>query len=177
VLWLLERERQASANLRQEARSRGVDPSRLVFARWAELPAHLARYKLVDLCLDTFPYTSHTTASDALWAGCPLVTAVGETFASRVAGSLLKAAGVPELATHSLAEAEDLAVRLANDPAGLASLKNRLAAERERCALFDTPRFVRHLEQAFAAMWSIREAGDPPRDIRVGGTPQANQPD
>jgi predicted O-linked N-acetylglucosamine transferase (SPINDLY family) len=153
VLWLLETNRWAVENLRNTAAEHGVAPDRLLFAPPRPLAEHLARYRLADLALDTFPYTSHTTASDALWAGCPLVTCAGATFASRVAGSLLHAAGLPELVTHSMADCERLVLELASTPAKLAELRSRLAAGRDSCALFDTPRFVRNLEQAFDRVW------------------------
>ena len=99
-------------------------------------------------------YNAHTTASDALWAGCPLVTCAGETFASRVAGSLLHAAGVPELVTQSFSEMERFAIDLASTPAKLTEIRSRLAANRDSCALFDSPRFVRGLEAAYDSLWS-----------------------
>ncbi len=154
VLWLLETNPWAVENLRHAATSAGVAAERLIFAPRRPLSEHLARYRLADIALDTFPYTSHTTASDALWAGCPLVTCAGKTFASRVAGSILHAAGLPELVTDSIAEAERLAIALANAPADLAALRARLAANRDSCALFDSPRFVRNLEDAFDGLWA-----------------------
>jgi predicted O-linked N-acetylglucosamine transferase (SPINDLY family) len=153
-LWLLETNAWAVRNLRNVAAAQGIAGDRLVFAPVRPLDQHLARYCVADLALDTFPYTSHTTGSDALWAGCPLVTCAGETFASRVAGSLLRAAGVPELATRSLNEMECLAIELAQTPARLADIRSRLAANRDSCALFDSPRFVRALEGAYDSLWS-----------------------
>jgi predicted O-linked N-acetylglucosamine transferase (SPINDLY family) len=156
VLWLLETNTWAVANLRQAASDGGIAPERLIFAPRRPLAEHLARYRLADLALDTFPYTSHTTASDALWAGCPLVTCAGTTFASRVAGSILCAAGLPELVTHTLADGERLAIELAHAPLRLAELRQRLVAGRDSCALFDSPRFVRNLERAYETLWEGR---------------------
>lgn len=159
VLWLLETNVWAVQNLRNTAAAQGVAAERLVFAPRRPLAEHLARYRIADFALDTFPYTSHTTASDALWSGCPLLTFAGETFASRVAASILHAAGLPELVTGSLADCEALAIELANSPAQLAALHARLAANRDSCALFDSPRFVRNLEQAYDRLWAERVAG------------------
>lgn len=156
VLWLLETHPRAVENLRDEARARGVAAERLIFAPRRPLPAHLARYRLADLALDTFPYTSHTTASDALWAGCPLITYAGATFASRVAGSILRAAGMPDLISATADACEKQAIELANSPARRAELRARLAANRDSCALFDSPRFVRSLEAAYDRLWMER---------------------
>lgn len=153
VLWLLETTAFAAANLRQAAAAAGVAPERLVFAPRKPMSEHLARYRVADLALDTFPYTSHTTASDALWAGCPLVTCAGETFASRVAGSILISADLRDLVTGSFEECERLAVALASEPDRLAELRRRLTANRDTCALFDTPRFVSNLEGAYEQMF------------------------
>src|SRR5262249_23550831 len=116
VLWLLDDNAAATNNLKREAAARGVDPPRLVFARRCPLPEHLARHRLADLFLDTLPYNAHTTASDALWMGLPIVTCKGNTFAGRVAASVLDAAGLPELVTESLEGYEALALRFARDP-------------------------------------------------------------
>ena len=156
VLWLLETSATASANLRREAEARrkgGAD--RLVFAPTLANPEHLARFAVADLFLDTLPYNAHTLASDSLWGGCPVLTCAGETFASRVAGSLLHAAGLPELATSTLAEYEALALRLAESPEELAALRARLAGDRRELPLYDTPRFTRDLEAAFE--WMLRQ--------------------
>lgn len=167
VLWLLDSHPEASANLRREAANRGVAADRLAFAPRRPPAEHLARYRLADLFLDTTPVGAHTTASDALWAGLPVLTAPGEGFASRVGASLLRAAGLPELAVRSLADYEAMALRLAHDPDGLARLKARLAAERGRAPLFDTDRLARALESAYATMWDIHAAGKPPRAFAV----------
>ncbi|HTI85625.1 MAG TPA: tetratricopeptide repeat protein, partial [Alphaproteobacteria bacterium] len=137
VLWLLEGNDAVAGNLRREAAARGIDPARMVFAPRVPPIDHLARHRLADLFLDTLPYNAHTTASDALWMGLPVLTATGATFAGRVATSLLAAAGLPELAMPSLDAYEDEAVRLARDPAALGAIKMRLAANRTRCPLFD----------------------------------------
>ncbi len=167
VLWLLEANPQATDNLRRAAMDRGIDAARLVFAPRLPLAQHLGRLAAADLFLDTFPCNAHTSASDALWAGLPLLTCAGETFASRVAESLLRAAGLPELVTRSLPEYEALALRLARERSELGALRERLARNRETCALFDTPRFVRGLEAAYEQMWRRYEAGEPPRAIEI----------
>jgi protein O-GlcNAc transferase len=156
VLWLSRgQNEEVPANLREQARARGVAPERLVFAaRVPGLPEHLARYCVADLALDTYPYTSHTTATDALWAGCPLLTRVGETFASRVAGSLLHAAGLAEMVTFTVEEYCGRAIRLGQTPAELRAIKTKLAGNRDTCALFDTSRFIRNLEAAYQQIWA-----------------------
>ncbi|MBF0358332.1 MAG: tetratricopeptide repeat protein [Magnetococcales bacterium] len=152
-LWLLESNRWAVANLRKEAESRQVDGSRIIFAAKLPMPDHLARYRLVDLALDTYPYTSHTTASDALWAGCPLVTYAGESFASRVAGSILSSAGLSELITSSLEEYRALIFELAENPERLKSIRNNLQKSLSTSPLFDSPRFTKNLEAAYESIW------------------------
>ena len=154
VLWLLETHRLASDNLRRSATLHGVAPERLIFAGRKPMPEHLGRYRLADLALDTFPYTSHTTGSDALWVGCPLVTCAGSTFASRVAGSLLINAGLSELITCDLGEYERKILELANNRDELRELRGRLQGYRDSCALFDTPRFVQNLEIAYDRMFA-----------------------
>ena len=144
VLWLLHDNPAAVRNLRAEAAVRRIDPGRLVFATRLPLPEHLARHRVADLFLDTWPCNAHTTASDALWAGLPLLTRPGRSFASRVATSLLHAIGLPELITHTEGDYEELAVALAHDPRRLAALKHKLADNRLTQPLFDCPRFTRH---------------------------------
>jgi predicted O-linked N-acetylglucosamine transferase (SPINDLY family) len=147
VLWLMSRSALSQANLRRAAEGHGIDPARLVFAtRVPRVEDHLARYRLADLFLDTTPYNAHTTAADALMAGLPVVTCMGNAFPARVAGSLLHAIGLPELITHSLADYESLIVDLVSDRPRLAALKTRLAANRATHPLFDTDRFCRDLE-------------------------------
>jgi predicted O-linked N-acetylglucosamine transferase (SPINDLY family) len=160
VLWLLEANPAVRNNLAREAVMRGVLPDRLVWAPRLPPAHHLARHRLADLFLDTRPYNAHTTASDALWAGLPVLTCPGVTFASRVAASLLHAAGLPELVTASLADYEALALRLASDPAALTALRAKLAANRLTTPLFDSARFTRHLEAAYRRMWEMRRAGE-----------------
>lgn len=168
VLWLLEPSAAAVAALRQEAAARGVDPSRLIFAPKCPSHEHLARLSHADLALDCFPYGSHTTASDVLWAGVPIVGLMGETFASRVSASILTAAGLPELITASLADYHALALRLARDAAALGALKAKIADGRKSSALFNTAQFTRDLEQALVAMSERSRAGRPPDHIAVG---------
>lgn len=167
VLWLLEGNALAPDNLRREAATRGVDPARLVFAPRLPAAEHLARHRLADLFLDTLPVNAHTTASDALWAGVPVVTCTGEAFAGRVAASLLRAAGLADLVTDSLAAYEAVALDLARDPVRLAGVRERLAAGRTTCALFDTARSCRHLEAAYATMWERHLRGEPPAAFAV----------
>jgi protein O-GlcNAc transferase len=167
VLWLLRDTAGVEGNLRREAAARGVDPDRLIFAERCALDVHLARHRLADLFLDTLPYNAHTTASDALWAGLPLVTCQGEAFAGRVAASLLAAVGLPELVTQNLADYEALALRLARDPAMLRSVRDKLAANRSTHPLFDSARFCRHLEAAYLRMWETWQRGEPPQPFRV----------
>jgi len=167
VLWLRENNRWVAANLRREAESRGVAADRLVFASKWPLPEHLSRYRLADLYLDTFPYNAHSMAGDVLWAGCLLLTMSGHTFASRVAGSLLRTVGLPELVTESLEQYEELALRLAQNHQELSELRSRLAANRDTCSLFDCQRFARHLEQAYLHMWDVHISRQSPRPFRV----------
>jgi protein O-GlcNAc transferase len=152
---------EAQANLRSEAKARGIDPGRLHFVQsWAN-EHHLARLRLMDLFLDTLPYNAHTTGSDALWAGLPVLTCVGTTFPGRVGASLLRAVGLPELVTHSLAEYEALALRLANQPALLRSLRAKLQAALPHSRLYDTTRYTRHLETAYTQMVQRAREGLP----------------
>jgi protein O-GlcNAc transferase len=167
VLWLLAENQTATANLKKEAQSRGIDPARLVFADRMQLPDHLARHSLADLFLDTLPYTAHTTASDALWAGLPVLTQKGSTFAGRVAASLLKAIDLPELIAHSPEEYETLAIELARNQEKLQSTREKLARNRLTTPLFDTPLYTKHLEAAYQAMYHRYQAGLPPDHIRV----------
>ena len=128
---------------------------------------HLARLGLADLFLDTLPYNAHTTAMDALWAGLPVLTAIGESFAGRVAASLLHAAELPELVCESLVSYEAAALALARNPGQLATIREKLAANRARCSLFDTERFTRGLERAYGAMWQRTQRGLPPESFDV----------
>lgn len=167
VLWLLEGNATVSANLRREAEKRGVSSERLIFAPRTPIEDHLARQRQADLFLDTLPYNAHTTASDALWVGLPVLTCLGPTFAGRVAGSLLKAAGHSELVTTSLEDYERLALRLARDPDFLASIKKELIIGRDTCRLFNTERFARHIESAYTKMWERHQRGELPQSFAV----------
>ncbi len=154
VLWVAQANEHAVANLRREAEARGVSGGRLTFApRGASFAAYLARYQIADLFLDTFPYTAHATAADSLWAGCPVLTLAGETFASRVAGSLLRAFQLPELITTSVGEYRETAFRLARNRDALRSLRGRVEAGRDTSGLFDARRATRSIEEAYVRMW------------------------
>jgi predicted O-linked N-acetylglucosamine transferase (SPINDLY family) len=160
VLWLLAA-REAEGNLRNEARSRGVDGRRLVFAPEATQASHLRRLQVADLALDTTPYGAHTTASDALWVGTPVITRPGATFPSRVAGSLLHAVGLPEMIVEDEEDYFDLAFALATQPARLAALRHKLEVGRASAPLFDVMAYTRALEGLFCAMWNRHRAGLP----------------
>jgi predicted O-linked N-acetylglucosamine transferase (SPINDLY family) len=168
VLWLSGANPGAVENLRREAYHRGVSPERLIFALkvWG-MEDHLARLRLADLFLDTLYYNAFTTASDALWAGVPVVTCPGATYASRGAGSLLNGVGLPELITASLAEYEALALALVRNTPRFSAIKQRLARNREKHPLFDTPRFARHLEAAYITMWERYQRGSTPESFSV----------
>lgn len=167
VLWLLADNASALENLRQAAASFGIDAQRLVFASRVPTAEHLARQRVADLFLDTVPYNAHTTASDALWAGVPVLTAAGSAFAGRVAGSLLHAIGLSELVTTTLEQYETLALRLARDPVLLGHFRTRLQQNRDIFPLFDTDRFRRHIESAFLAMWDRQERALAPAPFEV----------
>jgi predicted O-linked N-acetylglucosamine transferase (SPINDLY family) len=167
VLWLLEDNAKAASNLRKEAAARGVDAERLIFAKRLPLAEHLARHRLADVFLDTLPFNAHTTASDALWAGLPVLTCIGESFAGRVAASLLKAIHLPELITNTPQAYEAFAVQLATHPNKLFEIKKKLANNRLTTPLFDTKRFTKHIEAAYTAMYERCLAGLPPADIYV----------
>lgn len=171
VLWLLEGREGGADNLRREAAARGVDPARLVFAGIVPLEQHLARVALADLFLDTFPYTAHTTASDALRMGVPVVTRRGRSFASRVAASLLTLMDASDLVTETPAAFEAKAVALARDPAALAEVRARIAAARTGSPLYDLDRFTGHIERAFEAMTARFRAGLPPAPFAVDRLP------
>jgi predicted O-linked N-acetylglucosamine transferase (SPINDLY family) len=162
VLFLLAGHPVAESNLRKEAVKRGIEPDRLVFGKALPGPLYLARYRAADLFLDTLPYNAGTTASDALWAGLPVLTCVGEAFSSRMAASLLTALGLPELITVTQPDYEDRAVELARNPDGVRDLKARLAQNRLTTALFDTPQFKRHLEAAYTRIYRRHQADLPP---------------
>jgi len=168
VLWLSRASELVAANLRRAAEIRGVDPGRLVFAvRLEANEDHLARHRLADLYLDTLPYNAHSTAGDALWAGLPLVTCSGNSFASRAAGSQLCALGVPELVTNSLAEYQALASRLAGEPGLLRAIGAKIEQNRLRSPLFDMERYCRHIEAAYTTMRNLHRRGESPRSFSV----------
>ena len=146
---------------------RGVEAERIVFAQKVELSLHLARHRLADLFLDTLPYNAHTTASDALWVGLPVLTRMGESFASRVAGSLLNAIGLPELITDTPEAYEALAIDLATHPDKLNAIRAKLQANRLTTPLFDTERYTRQLESAYQAMWDRYQADLPPDHLVI----------
>jgi protein O-GlcNAc transferase len=171
ALWLLCHESVVRDNLRREAASRSIDPRRLVFAERLPYAEHLARLRLADLFLDTLPFNAGTTASDALWAGVPVLTLSGDAFAARMAGSLLRAAGTPELIACSDEEYESKAIELARSPQTLRQLRGRLAQNRGTMPLFDTARFTAHLEAAYEEMWMRMERGDEPHDFSVRQAP------
>ena len=167
VLWLFQDNPTAVMNLRKEATLRGLDPARLVFAKRMDLPEHLARHKAADLFLDTRPYNAHTTASDALWAGLPVLTCMGESFASRVAASLLNAIGLPELVTETQADYEALAIALATNPGKLQEIKEKLGRNRLTTPLFDTALFTKHIEVAYSMMYERYQDDLAPDQIEV----------
>jgi protein O-GlcNAc transferase len=171
VLWIFAPHPAAERNIRYEAAARGADPQRIVLAPPAPYPDHLARYRRADLFLDTLPFNAGTTASDALWCGLPVVTCSGEAFSSRMAGSLLHAAGLPELIATSLEGYEALALKLSREPGALATVKAKLASD--NIPLFDTARFTRHIEAAFGSMWNRYRRGERPESFAVDAIDRA----
>jgi predicted O-linked N-acetylglucosamine transferase (SPINDLY family) len=152
ILWLFEDNEKAASNLRLEATKRGVDSSRIYFAKRAPLPEHLARQKVADLFLDTWPCNAHTTTSDALWTGLPVLTFPGEAFASRVAASLLSAAGLPEMIVDSQSKYEALAINLAKNTEQLKNLKKKLLLSLNTAKLFNTTQFTRKIEDIYISL-------------------------
>jgi len=167
VLWLIEDNQSSATNLRKEAATRGVNPERLVFARRIPLQDHLARHRLANLFLDTLPCNAHTTASDALWAGLPVLTQIGETFAGRVGTSLLTAIGLPELIATTPNIYERMAIDLAMHPEKLMVINHKLAENRLTTPLFNTELFTKHIEAAYAAMYERDQMGLPPDHIVI----------
>ena len=159
VLWLLDENPTAIRNLRNATRAKGIDDRRLCFAHHMDLPDHLARHRLADLFLDTLPYNAHTTCSDALWSGLPVVTQIGSAFAGRVAASLLKAVDLSELIVTCREDYENLAIDLARDPARMSDIKQRLTVHMKELRLFDTPRYVKNLESAYIKMIDNYQSG------------------
>ena len=167
VLWLLKSNSWAEESLRQAAITRGITQDRLVFARKTSQPEHLARQRLADLFLDTFNYNAHTTASDALWMGLPVITKMGRGFAARVAGSLLTAMEMPELITKTEQAYEQLALDLAQNPTRLAELRQKIIAKQTTAPLFDTELYTRHLEAGYQQAYGRYLQGKDPADIIV----------
>jgi predicted O-linked N-acetylglucosamine transferase (SPINDLY family) len=167
VLWLVGDNRWAEANLKAQARERGVEPARLIFAPRVDYPTHLARQHVADLFLDTGPYNGGATTNDALWCGLPVLTCSGRNFPSRMGGSLLLAIGLPELVTHTLADYEARALELARQPDRMKAVRNTLAVNRSQAPLFDTDRFRRHLEAAYGEMWRITRDGETPSSFSI----------
>lgn len=168
VLWVYKGAAVAEANLKEEAHKRGVDPARLIFAEHAPQSEHLARLGCADLFLDTLPCNAHTTASDALWGGLPVLTVSGETFAGRVAGSILQAANLPELIAPDVDAYEEMAVAFAQSPDSLKMIKDKLVATRDVMPLFDTARFARYIEDAYRQAYARYQAGLELQNINVG---------
>nr|HPR44293.1 hypothetical protein [Ottowia sp.] len=167
VLWLVADSPETDANLRRQAEARGVAGERLVFARRAPYVKYLAQYRQADLFLDTLPFNAGTTASDALWAGLPVLTQLGHSFAGRMAASLLDAVGLPELITRDAAAYEQMALKLATTPELLRELRERLERHRATSPLFNTARFTRHLERAYEMIWARHAQGLSPAEIDV----------
>jgi predicted O-linked N-acetylglucosamine transferase (SPINDLY family) len=167
VLWLFREREGAEANLCREAAARGIDPARLIFAKRVPLEDHLARHRLADLFLDTLPYNAHTTAADALWMGLPVVTCLGESFAGRVAASLLRAVGMPDLVTSNLGGYEDLILRIAREPSMLQELRDRLQRNKASWPLFDSDLYRRNIESAYVRMWEAWQRGEAPASFTV----------
>jgi predicted O-linked N-acetylglucosamine transferase (SPINDLY family) len=165
VLWLFQDNPWAVENLKREAQNHGVDANRLIFAEKIPLSEHLARHRQADLFLDTFPYNAHTTSSDALWVGLPVLTQMGQSFASRVAASLLNAIGLPELITATPESYEALAIELAKHPEKLAAIKDKLAKNKLTTPLFDTPQFTQDLERAYIQMYERYQADLAPDNL------------
>jgi predicted O-linked N-acetylglucosamine transferase (SPINDLY family) len=171
VLWLSQANPTAIRNLKREAGAQGISGERILFAPFVRAPdEHLARLRLADLFLDTLPYNAHATTCDALWAGVPVVTLTGSSFAGRVGTSLLSALGLPELIADTPAAYESTVLNLAQSPHLLTRIKGRLARNRETHPLFDTARYTRNLEAAYSAMWLRHQNGDPPASFVVDAT-------
>jgi protein O-GlcNAc transferase len=169
VLWLSRNNDSVVSNLRRAARDAGIDPDRLIFAEVRpDIADHLARHRLADLFLDTLPYNAQTTAMDALWAGLPVLTCAGRSFAGRTAVSILYSMDLPELVTAETAAYERLAIELARDPRRLSRLRAKVEANRTTTPLFDTGRLCRELEFAYATMVDIYLRGESPRSFGAG---------
>jgi protein O-GlcNAc transferase len=153
VLWLLENNNAFVANIKREAENCGIESRRIIFAPFVSSERNLSRLALADLFLDGLPYNAHTTASDALWAGLPVITCRGKTFAGRVAASLLNSAGLPELVTETVLQYQELAVHLATNAEAYDRIKGSWKRDRLKSRLFDTETFARHMEEAYSFMW------------------------
>jgi predicted O-linked N-acetylglucosamine transferase (SPINDLY family) len=167
VLWLRKSNQISSINMKNEAQKRKVDPSRIVFADKLPMDEHLTRHRLADLFVDTFAFNAHTTATEALWAGLPVVTKMGQGFSARVAGSLLNAVGLPELVTETEKDYEALILELATNPAKLAKIKEKLATNRLTQPLFNTELYTKHLENGYLQAYESYFQGKLPQTIIV----------
>jgi len=167
VLWLIKDSEKGALNLKKEAKKRGISPDRIIFANRMSVSDHLARHKLADLFLDTFPYSAHTTCSDALWSGLPIVTLMGNSFASRVGGSLLKAIGLKDLITKNITTYENLILKLANDPKKLKNIRKKLNQNRFKMPLFDTKTYTKKLESSYTKIYKRYHEGKLPKNIIV----------
>ena len=167
VLWLLSDNTQAINNLKSEAKNRNINPERIIFAKRVNISENLNRYKLADLFLDTFPCSAHTTANDVLWAGTPLLTLIGESFASRVSASLLSSMNMKELITYSEKEYEDLAVKLSNDNKKILEIKQRLAIEKDNTKLFNSQLYTKNIELAYLEIWNNFRKGLEPKNVCI----------
>ncbi len=167
VLWLLASNNVSKENLQREASKRGVDYTRVIFAEKLPLAEHLSRHRCADLFLDTLIYNAHTTASDALWSGLPVLTCIGKSFASRVSASLLNAIGLIELITQTRDEYEALAIELATNPRKYQAIKDKLEINRLTSPLFDTPQFTKHIETAYSKIYARYQVDLPPDHICI----------
>jgi protein O-GlcNAc transferase len=175
VLWLREDKAAASANLKNEAEARGVSEERLVFAqRMPSIAEHLARHRAADLFLDTLPFNAATTADDALWAGLPVLTQIGEALPGRTGASLLRALGLPEMIVETEEEYEKIAIELASEPAKLEAVKAKLVRNRLMMPLYNTALFTHHIERAYQAIYRRWLAGLAPEDISVARAAMAD---
>jgi predicted O-linked N-acetylglucosamine transferase (SPINDLY family) len=167
VLWLLSDNTQVINNLKSEAKNRNINPERLIFAKRVNISENLNRYKLADLFLDTFPCSAHTTANDVLWAGTPLLTLAGESFASRVSASLLSSMNIKELITYSEKEYEDLAVKLSNDNKKIIEIKQRLTIAKGNTTLFNSETYTKNIELAYLEIWNNFRKGLKPKNVYI----------
>tara|TARA_B100000700_G_C14828256_1_gene753262 strand:- start:123 stop:962 length:840 start_codon:yes stop_codon:yes gene_type:complete len=167
VLWLLEENQTASSNLKKEAEKKGIKSDRIIFAKRMAQPEHLARHKLADIFVDTFPYNAHTTCSDALWSNLPVITLTGQSFASRVGASILNAIDLKELITTTEEEYENLLFKLATDKEELEKIKNKLKKNKIKKPLFDTKLYTKNLETAYTKIYEIYNSGSEVKNINI----------